>query len=188
MKAKLDKNILLETERICLRPLGESDITDEYVEGLNDPDVNRYLVFRQTQTLPLVREYVRQNRESPTAILFGLFLKDDRSPFIGTIRMSDIDLFHYLANVGVCLFAKRAWKKGYALEAMKLLVDYSFRDIGLHYLEASVYAENVNSIKLFCRAGFSETHRLKNKYRHGHKFEEVVSLGIVNNDFKESIL
>lgn len=189
MMIAVDKStLLLETERMYLRSLREDDITNEYIEGLNDPEVNRYLVLRNTQTFPLVREYIRQNFESPAAILFGVFLKNDRLPFIGTIRISGLDFFHYLANVGVCLFAKRAWKKGYAVEAMRAVVAYAFGDIGLHYLEAVAYAENLNSIKLFRKAGFFETYRLKDKYRHGHKFKEVVYFGIVNKDFKESVL
>ncbi len=189
MAIVIDKNnLLLKTERIYLRPLKKEDITNEYIEGLNDPEVNQYLLFRHVQTFISVSEYVCKNLESSTMILFGIFLKDDPSPFIGTIRISDIDLFHYLANVGVCLFAKRVWKKGYAVEAMKAIVKYAFSDIGLHYLEAGAYVENTNSIELFRRAGFSETHRIKNKYRHGRKFKEVVCLGIENNDFEESLL
>ena len=180
--------MLLEAERIHLRPLREGDITDEYVNGLNDPEVNKYLLLRQAQTCPVGREYVRQNWDSPVSILFGIFLKNDPFPFVGTIRISGIDFFHYLANVGVCLFAKRAWKKGYAIEAMKEVVAYAFRDIGLHYLEACAYADNANSFELFRRAGFFETHRIKDKYRLRDCFKEVVYLGIVNKDFKESLL
>lgn len=185
----IDKsNLLLETKRIYLRPLMEGDITDEYVNGLNDPEVNKYLLLRQAQTLPLVQEYVRKNWDSPASILFGIFLKNDPNPFVGTIRISDIDFFHCLANVGVCLFAKRAWKKGYAIEAMKEVVTYAFGNIGLHYLEAGAWSENTNSFELFRRAGFLETHRIKDKYRFRDEFKEVVYLGAVNRDFKEGFL
>lgn len=187
MMAVNKNTLLLETERMSLRPVRESDITDEYVDGLNNAEINRYLVLRQKQTLSLVREYVEINWDSPAAILFGLFLKNDPFPFIGTIRISEIDMFHYLATVGVCLFAKRAWKKGYAIEALKAVADYAFRDIGLHYLEAGAYADNSNSIELFRKAGFTETHTVRNKYRHGNEFKDVIYLGIVNKDFDNII-
>jgi ribosomal-protein-alanine N-acetyltransferase len=189
MMKSIDKNnLLLETSRITLRPLEETDITDEYILGLNDPEVNRYLLLRQPQTLSLVQEYVRRNWESPISILFGIFIKDDPSPLVGTIRISEIDFYHYLANVGVCLFAKRAWKKGYAIEAMREVVSFAFGDIGLHYLEAGAWSENSNSFELFRRAGFSETHRIKDKYRFRNEFKEAVYLGAVNRDFKESLV
>ena len=73
---KIDKeSLLLENDRICLRPLGTEDITDEYISGLNDPEVNRFLVnVRQTvQTRETVGEYIISCYESSNAILFWYF-------------------------------------------------------------------------------------------------------------------
>ena len=180
--------ILLEGERLTLQPLREADLTDEYVEGLNDPRVNRYLAFIEHQTEATVRNYVKLNWECANSILFGIFLKNESHPFVGTVRVSDINWQHWLANVGVGLFAQRAWKKGYAQEAVALTVDYCFKELGLHYLEAGAYAENVNSVTLFQRVGFKEVYRIKNKYAHDSCFKEVIYLAIENEAFDESVL
>src|SRR4030043_345891 len=95
------KSLLLEKDRICLCPLKTEDITDEYVNGLNDPEVNKYLVDvrRKVQTRDSVEKYVISNMENPSCILFGIFIKNRQETFIGTIRVHEIDLFNYSAII-----------------------------------------------------------------------------------------
>jgi RimJ/RimL family protein N-acetyltransferase len=187
---KIDKeSLLLENDRIYLRPLRVKDITNEYIRGLNDLEINRYLeVRRNVQTRESVEKFVISNMEDQSSILFGIFIKNSREPFIGTIRAHGIDFFHYTASVGICVFAKRAWKKGYALQALKLVKDYLFGVLGLHYLEAGAYAKNINSIKVFTRAGFAEWYRVKDKIRLINSFEEGIFFSAINTSFDTSLL
>ena len=188
---KIDKiSLLLEKDRICLRPVRVSDITEEYVNGLNDPEVNKYLVDvrRNIQTRESVKKYVSNNWESPSDILFGIFVNNSPKPFIGTVRAHNIDLFHYSADIGVCIFAKRAWKKGFALQSINMVKEYLFKTHKLHYLEAGTYSKNINSIKLFLRAGFSERYRVKNKLRLETFFEETIYFAAINPSFDMSLL
>lgn len=184
------ESLIIENKNIYLRPLQVKDITDEYVNGLNDPDVNKYLVNVRlnVQTFKSVEKYVQSNIENPLAILFGIFLKQHTEPLIGTVYVSGIDFFHFLASVGLCLFAKRAWRKGYGFNAMEKVKDYLFDQLELHYIEAGVYAENIQSIKLFKRVGFSEIYRVRNKYRYADSFKEVIIFGLVNHSFDMSNL
>lgn len=184
------ESLILENKSIYLRPLQVKDITDEYVNGLNDPDVNKYLVNVRlnVQTSKTVEKYVKSNRENPLAILFGIFVNHDAKPLIGTVYVSGIDFFHFLATIGVCLFAKGAWRKGYGFCALGMVKDYLFGQLELHYIEAGVYAENEQSIKLFKRVGFSEMYRVKNKYRYADSFKDVIIFGLINHSFDLSNL
>jgi RimJ/RimL family protein N-acetyltransferase len=188
---KIDKeSLLLENDNVYLRPINVEDIKDEYVNGLNDSEVNRYLVDvrRHVQTRELVEKYVQSNLENPSAILFGIFIKNELKRMVGTIHVSGIDFFHFTASIGICLFAKQVWKKGYALQAIRLVKDYLFGVLGLHYLEAGVYAKNRNSINLFTRAGFSEWYRVKDKFRLVNSFEEAIYFAAINRHFDMVVL
>ena len=182
--------LLLENENIYLRPLRMEDINDEYINGLNDPEVNEYLVNvrLETQTRETVEDYVRSNLDSPSSVLFGIFIKNDPADFIGTVRVSGIDYFHYYASIGVCLFAKKSWKKGYALQAIELVKNYLFNALRLHYLEAGVYEMNENSVNLFLRAGFNENYRVRSKFRYTDSFADVIFFSAISHFFDESIL
>lgn len=187
---KINKeSLIIENDRIYLRPLLVEDITGDYINGMNDPEVNKYLVNvrLKTQTRETVEDYVRSNLDSPSSVLFGIFIKKDPVDFIGTVRVSGIDYFHCYASIGVCLFAKRAWKQGYAIQAVSIVKNYLFESLGLHYLEAGLYAENRNSINLFRRAGFSEAYRVKNKFRHEDSFKDTIYFAVTNPLFDTSL-
>jgi RimJ/RimL family protein N-acetyltransferase len=182
----IDKQgIILKNDDMLVRPVQVSDITDEYIDGLNDPDVNRYLVAvrQQHQTRESVTQYVKADWDNPLSILFGIFTRNDDGPLVGTVRVHNIDLFHFLASAGVCLFAKRAWKRGYAHRALRMVKDWLFADGELHYLEAGVYAENVDSLNCFLRAGFAERYRVSGKFRHIDSFADVIFLAAINDVF-----
>ncbi|MEN6374678.1 MAG: GNAT family N-acetyltransferase [Smithella sp.] len=184
------QEILLQTDDILLRPLKGTDVTNEYVDGLNDSEVNKYLVaVRQNyQTKDSVMCYVSNDWDNPLSILFGIFLKQDNDSFVGTIRVHNIDYFHFSASIGICLFAKRVWKKGYASNALRLINEYLFKDVHMHYLEAGVYSENISSINCFLKAGYVEQYRVSDKYRHMDSFEEVIFFAAVNPLFESSLL
>ena len=184
------ESLLLEGDNICLRPLLIGDITVDYINGLNDPGVNKYLVSvrQNVQTFKSVEKYVRSCLDEPFAILFGVFLKSDSKSFIGTVHVSDIDSFHFTASIGICLFIKQYWRKGYGLQALEMVKDYLFGQLGLHYIEAGVYTDNIQSVKLFKRVGFSEMYRVNNKYRYIDNFKEVIIFGIINPSFNMSNL
>ncbi len=132
--------------------------------------------------------YITSNIKSANSILFGIFLKEDPNPFVGTVHVSGIDFYHYFASIGICLFTKRAWGKGYALQSIMMTKEYLFESLGLHYLDAGVYTKNTKAVTLFNNGGFSESYRMKNKYRHVDSFEEGISFAAVNQSFDMSLL
>ncbi len=185
----MNKKIKLETDRLLIRTLQLSDITDEYIDGLNDPLVNKFLVNARLtkQTKETIGEFITQNLKSKQDILMGVFLKEGDT-LIGTIRISGISEFHYLCNIGICFFNRSYWGKGYAVEALKRTVEFAFCKLNMHYIEAGVYTENAASIKLFERAGFSAQSVYKDKFRYDSGFKEVKIFGKTNNDFDHDLL
>jgi len=182
--------IRLDTPSLRLLPLELTHVTGAYIAGLNDPDVNRFLVDvkRQHQTRETVAGFIETSRTSPTAVLFGIFLKKDANLHIGSVRLANISAYHFCADVGICLFNKDCWRQGYALEALKAVVRFAFQDLGLHYLEAGVYCDNTGSARLFNKAGFERLHTLRNKYRNADAFTDVYIYGIYNHHFPMATL
>lgn len=169
------------SQRLYLRSVTPEDICDDYVNGLNDPEVKRWLfdarLFRQTRET--VTHFVKTNWETAADILFGLFLKETNT-WIGTIRVSGISKVHYSCSVGICLFRKEYWGKGLGTEAMNAVVEYLFQELGLHYAEAGAYVDNLASIALFRKAGFQVVAEYKNKFRYDKEFMPVVFLARSN--------
>ena len=94
-------------------------------------------------------------------------------------RLGMIDLFdfvpqHKRAGVGI-LIIEEEQHNGYASEALKLLIDYSFKQLNLHQIFANITADNTNSLALFKKHNFVKV---------GVKKEWIFSKGM----FKDEIL
>ncbi|TAK90621.1 MAG: N-acetyltransferase [Burkholderiaceae bacterium] len=155
----------LEFEGGSIRPLKPGDVHAGYVDGLNDPQVNRYLVgVRQSvQSTESVMQFVRQNIEAPDAALFGIW-QAGQDQHCGTIRLHAIERIHHSAHIGVCLFDRRAWYKGMASCAVNVLTQWALETMHLRWIEAGMYADNLASEKTFLAAGYEWVYDVQDKY------------------------
>lgn len=147
------------------RPLRSEDVHPGYVDGLNDIEVNRYLdsVKRVSQTEQTVRDFVKQNREAGDAVLFGIWTHD-AIPHVGTVRIHRIDGVHKTAHIGICLFAKEVWGKGIGSRATRAVTQWALDSVGLRWIEAAAYSQNVASQKNFIRAGYEWIYDVPGKF------------------------
>lgn len=146
-----------ETANLVLRALRTADATQEYADGLNDPEVNRFLEVRRVrQTLDSARAFVAAHENAPDAVLLGAFLKP-RGRLIGTIRLHEIK--DKGAWLGICLFAKDCWGRGLGSEALDAACRLAFDAAGVDTLRAGSYEANAASLALFKKAGFEIVER-----------------------------
>jgi len=139
-----------------LRPLLADDVTMAYVDGLNDPEVHRYMEAprKQRQTLEGVRAYVADNAADAGAILFGLYAG---GTLRGTVRLHDVESGPGTATVGIALFDRGVWSQGLGSAALAAVVRFATGELGLTRLEAGIIAANKGSIQAFEKTGFRRT-------------------------------
>lgn len=154
----------LENSRIKLRALEPSDIELLY---LWENDTNLWHV---SDTLsPFSRDVLQQYIKSAhkdiheqKQLRLAIDVKDnDMYHTVGLLDLFDIDFLHRRAGVGVLIYATEDRKKGYAANALQLLISYCFGLLGLHQLYCHVPQNNVASIRLFKSVGFEHTGTLK---------------------------
>jgi diamine N-acetyltransferase len=73
---------------------------------------------------------------------------------IGTIDLFDFDPMHKRAGIGILIADSKERKKGYASDALDVLIKYSFQTLQLHQLYCNITEDNLDSIKLFQSKGF----------------------------------
>lgn len=93
---------------------------------------------------------------------------------IGMIDLFDYNPQHRRAGIGI-LITKDYQNKGYASEALELLINYSFRNLNLHQLYANITTDNQSSLALFKKLKFEEV---------GTKKEWILAEG----NFKDEVL
>jgi diamine N-acetyltransferase len=74
---------------------------------------------------------------------------------IGLLDLFEFDPFHMRAGVGILIADNNEQGKGYATEALKILIDYSFAHLQLKQLFCNITTDNERSIKLFEKVGFT---------------------------------
>ncbi len=174
-------NIKIETDRLKLRNMTLQDVSQDYVDWLNDPEISKYLSCANTvQTmescLAYVQSYVGQNDKA----LISIFSKKN-GLHIGNVTLS-FDWNNKGGTVGISLGRKEYMGIGLASEALNNIVNYCFRELKLHRIQAWVSEKNLNSIKLFLNCGFKVEGYLRDKSLINREFQNSYILGILENE------
>lgn len=137
-----------------LKPLEKRDVSQSYVEWLNDSQVNSSLeTSYQAQTIESVSRYVENESGSTNSSLFGIWLRRTHS-HIGNIRLGGIQWVHRRAEISLFIGDKTCWGQGYGTEAISLVSDWAFVRLGLMKIGAGVAATNPSCRRAFEKAGF----------------------------------
>lgn len=166
----------LATSRLLLEVLEVEDVTQAYVDWLNNPLINRYLEVRFVQSdIKSARAFVQSINESTHSVLFGIKLAGTRR-HIGNIKIGPIDPHHLRADVGLLIGDSTVWGNGYATEAIGAVTHMAHDGLGLEKITAGAYASNVGSIRAFLKQGWVEEARLKHHWIIGDDWEDNVML------------
>lgn len=143
---------IIETERIILRELEDSDI-DLLAEIYADIEVMRYIgkgiVLTYEQAKRSIANWIKYYEKFG----FGNWaaIEKESGRFIGLCGLSWLE---DKSDVEVSyLFAKEAWGKGYATETANAINEYGFNVVGLKRIIALVYPQNTASIHVIEKLG-----------------------------------
>jgi len=170
-----DKKMKIEGKRIYLRKLDEKDATQKYCSWLNDPEVNKYLETREA-TIEELRQYIKDKNKNPNCLFLGIFKENKKH--IGNIKLEPIDFENKKATLGILIGDKEYWGKGIGTEAVKLLVNWSFDNLGLEEVNLGVISENKAAINVYTKAGFRIDRIEKRSIEHKGEFHDNVIMSI----------
>jgi diamine N-acetyltransferase len=172
--------IPLAGENIRLRALEPSDL-DVLYKWENDPE--NWLV--SNTVAPFSRHILQKYIETSHQDIFEarqLRLMIERKgtgenpDLIGIIDLFDYDPLHLRAGIGVLIANREDRMKGYASEALSLLIDYAFNNLHLHQLYCNIFENNTASMKLFKKFGFEEVGRKRDWIRDKGRWIDVFLL------------
>ena len=175
------KEVEITTSRLYLRTFGQDDITEEYVTALNDQEViglteQRYR--RSPATMESVKKYA-DDSNTEESILLGIFLAEGKR-HIGNIRLHTISQHNKRAELGIMIFDKAQWGKGYATESLMAVSDWAFGTLGLHKIEAEYYSTNIGSSEIFRKAGYIIEGAIKDHFFIDGKFVDAIKVAKFN--------
>ncbi len=177
------KHPFLIGEHLYLRGLEREDLTGDYFQWLNDPEVTRHLESGRFPNTPAaVEDYYQAKANSSSDAMFMIVLKERDRP-IGTIKLGAINWLHRYAEYGVMLGAKDVWGRGYGTEAGRLLLDYGFRRLNLRKVILGVVAAHEAAVRSYQRLGFREEGRLTDLLYIDGRYWDKLLMGVSREQF-----
>ena len=171
--------IVIETERLILRPFEQSDLDDFYeyasVEGVGEMAGWKH----------------HENKEKSQSIL-DLFISEDKTfaivlkennKVIGSLGVEEYgmeqalsEFFDYNGREIGYVLSKDYWGKGLMPEAVKAVIDYLFNVQKLDFLTCGYYVFNNQSKKVQEKCGFKPYRKLVMETRLGTKEQGILNL------------
>ena len=146
-------------KNIYLAPISKDDLEIMF-EWIN----NKELVHFNNPYRPIVFEsHIRwyesiiQNRD---VVIFAIKLKSSNK-LIGTCQLVDIDLLSQIAELQIRVGEQEEQSKGYGTEAIKLLLEFGWRDLNLRKIYLYVFFDNKRAISVYKKLGFIKEGELK---------------------------
>jgi [ribosomal protein S5]-alanine N-acetyltransferase len=172
--AKFNPFPLLSTQRLLLRVIDPAD--DQQLFSLrSDQRVMKFLDRPLAVSIDDARELIGRmitDITNDNGITWAITSKDDPK-LMGTIGYWRLDKPNYRAEIGYMMHPD--WQgKGLMQEAMTAVIDYGFKTMKLHSIEANVNPANEASIKLLEKNKFVQEAYFKENYYYDGKFLDSV--------------
>jgi [ribosomal protein S5]-alanine N-acetyltransferase len=147
--------LFLESSRTIIRNLKDEDL-DDFVSYRSDPEVARYQgyeIFNKKKAFEFIVSQKERSLDLSGKWMQLAIVEKESLKLIGdcAVRLKDNDL--KTAEVG-CTISPFYQQKGFAGEALKILVNYLLKEEGLKKITAVIDAENKASAKLMASLGF----------------------------------
>lgn len=172
-------------ERIVLR--GYSPSGAEYIyRWRNDPETTRWMgpKFRKRPTFSEVEASLTKiiNERPEDGLLFAIA---DRISlrYIGGIDLTSIDGIDHNAVLSLVVGLAADRNKGYASEAVGLLLGHAFQEMGLHRVSLNVYEENKAAVRCYVKSGFRIEGRRREQTLLNGRYIDLVQMGLLESEY-----
>jgi [ribosomal protein S5]-alanine N-acetyltransferase len=170
----------LRGKRIILRPLLAKDLNENYISWINDPKINAFSQRRLYPTSEFqARDY--QSKLKPNENILAICLQA-KQKHIGNIKF-DLNWVNKSAEIMILMGDKTEYGKGYATEAVYLIIKHIFKTLNFNRIEAG--SINTGFIKLAKKLGWQEEGVFRKAFFYGEEFKDVTRLSILNSEFEQ---
>jgi diamine N-acetyltransferase len=115
-----------------------------------------------------------------TRMWFAIEVDDE---LIGECGFHQIDHYRRSCHVGISL-GRDYWAKGLGQDAVRTLVDFAFRDLGMHKVGLDVLADDDRAVGAYRKVGFVEEGRLRAHSWFEGAFHDALVMGILREEWE----
>jgi RimJ/RimL family protein N-acetyltransferase len=173
---------------VRLIPLDPERDAETIAEWTNDPGYQWQIddapacPLSTAQVKKQLEGMVKHAETNHQAFNFSIRTLDDNT-LVGSASLVSIQWTHGASQLVIGLGDQADFEKGYADDALRLLLHYAFAELNLYRLEVKTDEMNVRGIGALARAGFTvEVRRRQAIYRAGKRWD-LLHLGLLRDEW-----
>lgn len=173
----------LETDRLLLRELQDSDSTDLYEIFSSEKVTKYYGMFPVTSieaVIHMINNFAEGFKEQ-RSIRWGIVEKSS-GKVIGTCGFHNINKRHYRAEIGYEL-SDIYWNHGYMKEALQTIISFGFEEMNYKRIEGLIYPGNYSSRKSLEKLGFKEEGLLRDYMYFRDEMADLLMYSLLKREF-----
>lgn len=178
---------VLEGNHVRLRGLKRSD-AECLRRYADDPRVARYLPLMphpyQAEDARQWINFAGRSARKDQSYAFGIEYKQTRE-IIGGISLKQIHTRDRSTEIGYWL-ARKFWGRGIGSEAVRLILEFCFKQLGLHRVYAVTHAKNLGSSRVLTKNGFVREGVLRKAGKIGGRWQDMYTFGILRSEYRKS--
>lgn len=176
-------NLQLDGDKVYLRPLGNADISEQYLRWLNDEQINRYSERRgKNYTLKDLHNYIDEANTSFNLLQLGIFISQDSS-HVGNISLRITNIGARVAEVATLIGETDYWGRGIIVDAAKTLIHFAFQKIKLRKITLGNYSLNRASTFKSKQLGATLEGRFRESALINGEYVDTLEFGLFPDNF-----
>ncbi len=156
---------MLIGEKVRLVPIGSQHL-DHIMEHFNDVEMRQFLGGYMPVTRSMEEEWIQaaedgfKKRNEFTFAIERL----PKGDMIGSLGLHNPDWTSQSCGLGIAVYPKENWSKGYGIEALSLLIDFAWTHLNLRRIDLSVHSHNPRAKHVYEKLGFKTYGTAHEKY------------------------
>ena len=172
--------MIIRGEKVILRAVEAND-NAMLLSLINDPDTEMMLGGSSWPISEVDQLKWFDHLEKTKDILRCVIAMPDNNEAMGTIILSDIDQKNGTGHLHIKM-SKQGRGKGYATDAVNVLVRYAFDELRLHCIYANILSYNDSSVHLFEKCGFKRDGILRARVYKNGRYVDVYAYSRLTDD------
>lgn len=173
----------IETKRLLLLKRTEGTYKSLF-EHATDIEAMEQLGLHTLEELHKEKQKVAQGITSfnRSFLIFHLYLKASQK-VIGRCGFHAWYMDHKRAEIGYALTDSQEQSKGIMTEALIPIIAYGFEKMGLNRIEAFVGPDNIPSLQLVRKMGFTQEGVLREHYHKNNQIEDSILFSLLRREY-----
>ena len=181
----LSSNSFWQGQKIRLRAIEPSDWETYFAWNRDDEQARSLYFIPFPQSQEAVKRFAEKEAvRAPDTDNFRFVVENNEREVVGDITVNRCDQRNGTFSWGVNIKQEQR-RKGYASEALRLVLRYYFQELRYQKITVTIYSFNDPSIKLHESLGFQQEGRIRRAiYTKGQYFDELL-YGLTKEEFVE---